>query len=122
MTYVAIPEPSCHFAIRAGIHSTKDTHIIKGIHLVDGQNDNTYMEFDPTNPNGSYNYVYGFYNCNKSIFHLFKFDSTYWSDGNVFASNLPRCIPSKVTKDKGSLGVISVYFYKAERLPEKRSS
>lgn len=122
MTYVAIPEPSCYFAIRVGVHSTKDPHIIKGIHFVDGQNDNTYMELNPTSSNGPYNYVYGFYNYNKSIFHLFKFDSTYWSDGNIFISNLPRCIPSKVTRDKGSLGVISVYFYKAERLPEKRIS
>src|SRR5262249_29218801 len=69
-----------------------------------------------------YKYIYGFYNYNKSVFHLFKFDSIHWSDGNVFVSNLPRCIPSKVTKDKGSLGAISVYFYKAERLPEKRLS
>ncbi|GBC02180.1 hypothetical protein RclHR1_00450015 [Rhizophagus clarus] len=122
MTYVAIPEPSCHFAIRVGVHFTKDSHIIKGIHFVDGQNDNTYMELNPTSSNGSYNYVYGFYNFNKSIFHLFKFDSTYWSDGNIFISNLPKCIPSKVTNDKGSLGAISVYFYKAEKLPEKRIS
>ncbi|POG71206.1 uncharacterized protein OCT59_005712 [Rhizophagus irregularis] len=121
MTYVAIPEPSCHFAIRVGVHSTKE-HVIKGIHFVDGQNDNTYMELNPTSSNGPYNYIYGFYNYNKSIFHLFKFDSTYWSDGNIFISNLPRCIPSKVTRDKGSLGAISVYFYKAERLPEKRIS
>ncbi|RIA82981.1 hypothetical protein C1645_880768 [Glomus cerebriforme] len=122
MTYVAVPEPSCHFAIRVGIHSTKDPHILKGIHIVDGKNDNTYTELNPVNSNDSYNYIYGFYNYNKSIFHLFKFDTTYWSDDNVFISNLPRCIPSKATKDKGVLGAISVYFYKAERLPEKRSS
>src|SRR5947207_2325009 len=105
MTYVAVPEHPCQFAIKVGIHSKTSSQIFKGIHVIDGKNDNTYMELNPENL--EYNYTYGFYNHNKSIFHHFKFDPTSWLDNNVFVSNLPRCIPSKVTKDKGSLGVIS---------------
>ncbi|CAI2187632.1 16541_t:CDS:2 [Funneliformis geosporum] len=120
VTYVAVPESNCHFAIRVGIHSTKDPNLFKGEHVVDGKNDNTHMEIDPKNE--PYTYMYGFYNHNKSVFHLFKFDSANWKDDNVFVSNIPRITPSKITKNKGQLGAISVYIYKAKKMPEKRTN
>src|SRR2546421_9083631 len=100
MTYIAVPESPCHYVIRAGIHSAKDPNIIKGLHIVDGKNDGTYMELNPNNPKKPYSYKYGFYNHNRSIFHLFKYDPTKWSDDKMFTSNLPKCYPSKLNRSE----------------------
>ncbi|CAI2177673.1 18593_t:CDS:2 [Funneliformis geosporum] len=121
VTYVLVPESTCHFAIRVGVHSTKDPDLFKGIHIVDGKNDNTHMKIDPMDDE-TYTYMYGFYNHNKSVFHLFKFEPANWMDDNVYVSNIPRIAQSKITKNKGRLGAISVYIYKAEKIPEKRTS
>jgi hypothetical protein len=118
ITYVAVPySKSYHFCIRVGVHTTLGSMVYKGIHYVDGQNDDTYMELNPLNDD-PYTYIYGFYNYDNTIFHKFKFDTNRWTDDEIFVSNLPkRCTAPCTKKD---YGVISVYVFAAERLPGKR--
>jgi hypothetical protein len=115
ITYIEAPYSSCHFCIRVGVHSTLGSMVYKGVHYVDGQNDDTYMELNPLNDD-PYTYIYGFYNYDKTVFHKFKFDTNCWTDDEIFVSNLPK----KCTKPSKDSGVISVYVFTAERLHGKR--
>ncbi|CAG8476004.1 15755_t:CDS:2 [Funneliformis mosseae] len=113
-TYVAVPRSPCHFCIRVGVHSPLGPMVYKGIHYVDGKNDDTYMELDPLDKD-PYTYIYGFYNFDRTIFHKFKFDTSYWSEDDIFVSNIPtRC--TKVSSNKQGFGVVSVNVFTAERL------
>ncbi|RGB41253.1 hypothetical protein C1646_752315 [Rhizophagus diaphanus] len=115
ITYIEAPYYSCHFCIRVGVHSTLGSMVYKGVHYVDGQNDDTYMELNPLSDD-PYTYIYGFYNYDKTVFHKFKFDTNCWTDDEIFVSNLPK----KCTKSSKDSGVISVYVFTAERLHGKR--